>query len=753
MLAADLAVLELDPSWTTFGGFLDAVEGQALGINVAFLVGHGTVRGAVLGSSGRAPDEGELAAMVRHVDEALDAGAAGVSSGLIYLPGLHADPAEVAAVVAPAGRRGRLYATHMRNESAGVLAAIDEAISTAAGRHGARGLAPQGRSEGRLGPRPGADRAAGAGARRRPGRRRRPVPVHRRGDDADDDPPPAILALGRGRAAVAALRGPRRGAPGSRDLQVERGISGLGERRRRTPAGPGSVISRSTAEPPGVVRPVARRDRGRGAWTATRRASRFEVARSTTASTVEHRDRLHGRRRTSSTILAGAVDRGLHRRGGAAARASGCSMPARAAPADVRLARPGCSARTCGTAASMPLETAVAKLSGRAGGASSGCATGAQVREGWPWRTWWSCDPGTRSRTWRDVRGTQPGRPARDPATSSWAAGRRCSGRRGDRGARRPPAARRRLVTCAARVLPRRVRQAVARPARTATGARTRSAGRARARPAPGGAAPGSARRRRDGAGRHAPRLGPRPDGRVDGLPGRARGVAPASPRPAGRRPQASSSTGRRSTTACLVSVPRGAASRARPCRRPRARAGRRVSLRSAPTRPTSCSCERADARPAADDADRPRGVAAGARRARTLDARRRSRHAAVAPAWQPTAISVDAPRHRAAGGAAASARGPACRSRGGSILAPPQALDTVVGARAVAHLRVFGHGPRFWALVAAGGSRTTPPWRRWLRRPFAPELHAALDAGGSAPAPLSVRITRDGGRASGMDG
>ncbi len=154
ILAADLAVLELDPSWTTFGGFLDAVEGQALGINVAFLVGHGTVRGAVLGSSGRAPDAGELAAMVRHVDEALDAGAAGVSSGLIYLPGLHADPAEVAAVVAPAGRRGRLYATHMRNESAGVLGAIDEAISTAAAaRHGPRGLAPQGRCEGGLGPR------------------------------------------------------------------------------------------------------------------------------------------------------------------------------------------------------------------------------------------------------------------------------------------------------------------------------------------------------------------------------------------------------------------------------------------------------------------------------------------------------------------------------------------------------------------------------------------------------------------------
>lgn len=132
MLAADLAALELDPAWTTFGGFMDAVDEQPLGINVAFLVGHGTVRGAVLGTSDRAPNDDELAAMVRHVEEALDAGAVGVSSGLIYQPGLHATPAEVAAVVAPAGRRGRLYATHMRNEAAGVDAAVAEAIETAA---------------------------------------------------------------------------------------------------------------------------------------------------------------------------------------------------------------------------------------------------------------------------------------------------------------------------------------------------------------------------------------------------------------------------------------------------------------------------------------------------------------------------------------------------------------------------------------------------------------------------------------------
>ena len=131
LLDPDLRALGLDPAWTTFAGFMDAVDAQPLGINVAFLVGHGTVRGAVLGPDDRAPDAAELAAMVACADEALDAGAFGISTGLIYAPGIHAHPDEVAALVAAAVRRDALYATHMRNESGGVHAAIDEAVATA----------------------------------------------------------------------------------------------------------------------------------------------------------------------------------------------------------------------------------------------------------------------------------------------------------------------------------------------------------------------------------------------------------------------------------------------------------------------------------------------------------------------------------------------------------------------------------------------------------------------------------------------
>jgi predicted metal-dependent hydrolase len=68
-------------------------------------------------------------------------------------------------------------------------------------------------------------------------------------------------------------------------------------------------------------------------------------------------------------------------------------------------------------------------------------------------------------------------------------------------------------------------------------------------------------------------------------------------------------------------------------------------------------------------------------------------------------------------------------------ILAPPEALETVV-VHELAHLRVFGHGPRFWALVAAHRPDHVA-WRRWLRT-HSHELHAALDGVDAASAPTA---------------
>ena len=133
-LGRELVELSLRPNglvarWATFAEYLDRVDEQALGPNVAFLVGHGTVRGSVMGAEARPATDPELAAMVAEVEAALDAGAVGLSSGLIYAPGMHALAGEVETLVAATARRGGLYATHMRNESDGLFASLDESIT------------------------------------------------------------------------------------------------------------------------------------------------------------------------------------------------------------------------------------------------------------------------------------------------------------------------------------------------------------------------------------------------------------------------------------------------------------------------------------------------------------------------------------------------------------------------------------------------------------------------------------------------
>ena len=120
---------ELTARWRTFAEYLDEVEREPLGPNVAFLVGHGTVRGSVLGSDARGPTDLELRAMVNEVEAAIEAGALGLSSGLIYAPGVHAGPPEMAALVRATTRHGGLYASHIRNEADGLFDALDEALT------------------------------------------------------------------------------------------------------------------------------------------------------------------------------------------------------------------------------------------------------------------------------------------------------------------------------------------------------------------------------------------------------------------------------------------------------------------------------------------------------------------------------------------------------------------------------------------------------------------------------------------------
>jgi len=123
-----------------------------------------------------------------------------------------------------------------------------------------------------------------------------------------------------------------------------------------------------------------------------------------------------------------------------------------------------------------------------------------------------------------------------------------------------------------------------------------------------------------------------------------------------------------------------------------------------------------------ARDAERLGAVLEGWLRARAIQAIERAiaRHA-PALAVAPAAVTLRDPRTR---WGSASREGRISLSWR-LVLAPPEALDTVV-VHELAHLRVFGHGPRFWALVAVRRPDHAD-WRRWLRR-HSHELHAALD-------------------------
>jgi N-acyl-D-aspartate/D-glutamate deacylase len=117
--------------WNDFAEYIAAMKKSALPMNVVPLVGHGTVRMAVMGFDRRPPNAVELARMVAMVREAMRAGARGLSSGLIYPPGTYATQEELLALLEPVAETGGLYSTHIRNESYGVEEGIAEAIYTA----------------------------------------------------------------------------------------------------------------------------------------------------------------------------------------------------------------------------------------------------------------------------------------------------------------------------------------------------------------------------------------------------------------------------------------------------------------------------------------------------------------------------------------------------------------------------------------------------------------------------------------------
>jgi len=110
------------------GQYLDSARTLGVGLNVAFLVGHNTVREAVLGMQDRAPTADELARMQRMVAQAMGEGAWGISTGLRYLPGTFSKTDEVVALSRVAADSGGIYTSHLREEGLGLIDGVAEAI-------------------------------------------------------------------------------------------------------------------------------------------------------------------------------------------------------------------------------------------------------------------------------------------------------------------------------------------------------------------------------------------------------------------------------------------------------------------------------------------------------------------------------------------------------------------------------------------------------------------------------------------------
>ena len=123
--------IRFDVVWTTLGEYLEHLEKRGVSVNVASFVGAATVRIHELGHANRAPTAEELARMQTLVRDAMEQGAMGVGSSLIYAPGFYAKTDELKALVAAAAGSGGSYISHMRSEGDQFMEALDELIDIA----------------------------------------------------------------------------------------------------------------------------------------------------------------------------------------------------------------------------------------------------------------------------------------------------------------------------------------------------------------------------------------------------------------------------------------------------------------------------------------------------------------------------------------------------------------------------------------------------------------------------------------------
>lgn len=122
---------EPGPTWDSLASYRELFEAVRPAINTIQFVGHNTLRAGVIGYEARQATLPETEEMGRRLEEALDCGAWGLTTGLLYQPGKYSTPGEVSHLAARTAAKGGMYATHMRSEGDFLLESVDEVLALA----------------------------------------------------------------------------------------------------------------------------------------------------------------------------------------------------------------------------------------------------------------------------------------------------------------------------------------------------------------------------------------------------------------------------------------------------------------------------------------------------------------------------------------------------------------------------------------------------------------------------------------------
>jgi len=114
--------------WTSIPSYFDHLEQTGVSVNQAFMLGHGSMRQNIAGLEDRELTDSEMESFIRSVEEGMDQGAFGLTTGLEYTPGTYTPTREIVTLARVISRRGGFYGSHIRNEESALLSAIHEAV-------------------------------------------------------------------------------------------------------------------------------------------------------------------------------------------------------------------------------------------------------------------------------------------------------------------------------------------------------------------------------------------------------------------------------------------------------------------------------------------------------------------------------------------------------------------------------------------------------------------------------------------------